>query len=460
MRYRLGVQIGLTLAANIVLLIALGVGILVQQTRGGLESFLYAPARDRVRELGRQVEEDFLDAPAEERSARLARIQEGTGLTLSVYEDTGRLIAGPDLNPPSDVERAIRRGTDRPRAKRRARGGPPIFVVKEPARDRYWIGYNFPLVLEPGNPPVRHTLTVVTPSLLTAPFFFDWRPWAAGLSLAALVTALCWAPLLRRLTRSIHAVQSASAEIAAGRFDVQIPVGGADELTGLAESIRRMAEQLSRLVHGQQRFLADVAHELCAPLSRIQLSTGILAHQGSSTAVERLERDVAHMSALVGDLLSFTRGAVRQPDLQPLDLAPLVEKVIAQENDRAADVAMEIPPGTKVIADEEYLTRALANLVRNAIRYASPAGPIRVIAKDSVITVRDSGPGLPEEDLSTVFNPFYRPDAARTPDTGGAGLGLAIVKSCVDACNGKVYCRNLHPIGFEVVIELGPPGLR
>lgn len=127
--------------------------------------------------------------------------------------------------------------------------------------------------------------------------------------------------------------------------------------------------------------------------------------------------------------------------------------MIAQENDRAATVAMEIPPGTKVIADEEYLTRALANLVRNAIRYASTSGPIRVIAKDHVITVRDSGQGLPEEVLSTVFNPFYRPGAARTPGTGG---GLAIVKSCVDACNGKVYCRNLHPIRFEVVIELGP----
>lgn len=455
-RYRLGVQIGITVAANLGLLLALGVILFLQQTRTGLESFLYAPARERVRDLGRQVEEEFLESPAAERSARLARIQEGSGLTLSVYEDTGKLVAGPDLGMPAEVEREVRRASDRPRAKRRARSGPPIFVVKDEARDRYWIGYHFPLVLQPGYPPVRHTLAVVSPSLLTAPFFIDWRPWAAGLSLAALVTALCWIPLLGRLTRSIHAVQSASAEIAEGRFDVRIPVSGNDELAGLASSVRRMAEQLSRLVHGQQRFLADVAHELCAPLSRIQLSTGILEHSGSSPALHRLGADVEHMSALVGDLLSFTKGAVRKPDLSPIPLAPLVARVLAQENSAGADVGMDIDPATQVLADPEYLTRALANLVRNAIRYAGPHGPILVTASGNQITVQDSGPGLPEADHAMIFSPFYRPDPERTPGTGGAGLGLAIVKSSVEACGGRVFCRNREPLGFEVVIELKP----
>lgn len=454
MRYRLGVQIGITLAVNLALLSALGLLLFLQQSRTGLESFLYTPARERVRELGRQVEEEFLEAPPEERTASLARIQEGSGLTLSVYQDTGELIAGPDLGMPPEVTREVTRGADRPRGKRR---GPPIFVVKESARDRFWIGYHFPLVLEPGSPPVRHTLAVVSPSLLTVPFFLDWRPWAAGLSLAALVTALCWIPLLRRLTRSIHAVQTASADIAQGKFDVSIPVTGSDELADLAGSVRRMAEQLSRLVHGQQRFLADVAHELCAPLSRIQLSTGILEQTSSPAALQRLERDVAHMSALVGDLLSFTKGAVRQPDLVPLDLPALVERVILQENDNGADVGMDIDPGTTVIADEEYLTRALANLVRNAIRYAGADGPIRIAATGNQITVRDCGPGLPEADHDMIFSPFYRPDAERTPETGGAGLGLAIVKSCVEACGGKVYCRNRKPTGLEVVIEMVSP---
>ncbi len=455
MRYRLGAQIGITLAVNIGLLVALGLLLFLQQTRTGLESFLYAPARERVRELGRQVEEEFLEAPVRERTARLARIQDGSGLTLSVYDDTVRLVAGPDMGMPAEVEREVLRRSDRPRTNRRGRGGPPIFVVKEEARDRYWIGYFFPLVLEPGAPPVRHTLAVVSPGLLTVPFFFDWRPWLSGLALASLVTALCWVPLLRRLTRSIHAVRAASAEIAEGRFNVRIPVSGTDEMAELAGSVRLMAGQLSRLVQGQQRFLADVAHELCAPLSRIQLSTGILEQAGSSPALERLGRDVAHMSALVGDLLSFTKGTVRQPELVPLDLAALVEKVIAQENDAGLDVGMEIAAGTTVVADEEYLLRALANLVRNAIRYAGADGPIRVSAVGSQITVRDCGPGLPEADQRMIFSPFYRPDAERTPGIGGAGLGLAIVKSCVEACGGRVSCRNRLPRGFDVVIQLG-----
>ncbi len=432
MRYRLAAQIGLALMPNLALLGLLALLFFLQQSRTGLESFLCAPARERVREL--------------------ARLQQSSGLTLAVYEDIGLLVAGPGLGPSAQGKREIRRRRDR-----RDRPGPPIFVVRETEPNRYWIGYHFPLVLEPGSPPVRHTLTVISPWLLTVPFFFDWRPCLAGLSLAFLVTALCWVPFLRCLTRSIHAVQLASAEIAEGRFDVQLPVRGTGELADLAGSVRPMAEQFSQLVHGRQRFLADVAHELCTPLSRIQLSVGILGQTtdpSNANAVARHGTDVARMSALVGDLLSFTKGAVRKPVLVSLDLTELVARVIAQENAAGADVAMQVDAGARVFADDEYLSRALANPVRNAIRYAAAAGPTRVTASGNRLTVSDCGPGLPEADQGKIFSPFYRSDAERTPGIGGAGLRLAILKCCIEACGGKVSCRNRHPAGLDVVIEI------
>jgi len=105
------------------------------------------------------------------------------------------------------------------------------------------------------------------------------------------------------------------------------------------------------------------------------------------------------------------------------------------------------------------LERSISNLIRNAIRYAGEAGPITVRAslegKRAVVAVSDCGPGLPEDQLERIFAPFYRPEEARTRETGGSGLGLAIVKSCVEACRGDIECRNVKPHGLEVRIRLG-----
>jgi two-component system sensor histidine kinase CpxA len=104
------------------------------------------------------------------------------------------------------------------------------------------------------------------------------------------------------------------------------------------------------------------------------------------------------------------------------------------------------------------LARAVGNVLRNAIRYAGNAGPVllRAVASgpEIVLTVRDSGPGVPESSLAKLFDPFFRPDVSRTADTGGVGLGLAIVKTCVEACQGRVSLRNLQPHGLEVEIRL------
>ena len=111
-----------------------------------------------------------------------------------------------------------------------------------------------------------------------------------------------------------------------------------------------------------------------------------------------------------------------------------------------------------VLANPEYLLRAISNLVRNAIRYAGSAGPIVLSAQnkgdDTVITVSDSGPGIPDNALEEVFAPFFRLERSRSRDTGGTGLGLAIVKACVEACKGSVRAHNRKPSGLEVEIRL------
>ena len=139
----------------------------------------------------------------------------------------------------------------------------------------------------------------------------------------------------------------------------------------------------------------------------------------------------------------------------------------ALERESAGErVTLNIPADLSVLADRDLLGRALGNLVRNALRYAANTGPIRLSALPQgphvTLTVSDHGPGVPESELDRIFEPFYRPDTARTRETGGTGLGLAIVRTCVAACQGTVTARPHHPSGLEVHIRLAlapsPPG--
>ena len=464
MRLRLPGRIGITAATNL-LLLAILIGILVaQQDRSGLESLLISPAQEHVRVLGSQIALELAHTPTSGRDALIARYAKQNGFSIILYDRDGNQVAGPDLDPPEQVLSEIRRQPARRWELDETRdpgSDHPVFLVRQKDPSRYWIGVHIPL--ETGEPPerIRHALVIVTSSLLGNRFFFDWMPWALGALAALFGSVLCWAPLIRGIMKAIETMRRAAASIAQGHFEVEVPVRRSDELGELGASIESMAQQLARLAHGQRRFLADVAHELCAPLSRIQLSVGILEAKVAGPDqeyVRRLERDIGHMSNLVSDLLSFSKGTARKPEIGPLPLAPLVDEVVSRERHGEGEIALRIDPDSVVLADAEYLRRAVGNLLRNAIAYAGNAGAIRMESKAGPgwvrLLIQDQGPGLPDSELEAVFEPFYRPDASRDRETGGVGLGLAIVKSCVEACGGTVHCRNRKPKGLEVVLEL------
>lgn len=464
LRLRLPGKIGVTAAINLLLLAVLIGVLLTQQDRSGLESLMLAPAQERVRVLGSQIAAELADTPASGRDALLAKYGQRDNIQIVLYDREGDRVAGPNLDPPEQVFSEIRRQParrweiDEPRDPGSEH---PVFLVRQKQPSRYWIGVHIPL--ETGQPPerVRHALVIVTSSLLGNRFFFDWMPWALGALAALLGSVLCWAPLVRGIMRSIETMRRAAASIAQGHFELQVPIHRNDELGELGASIESMAQQLARHANGQRRFLADVAHELCAPLSRIELSAGILEEKATGPDLEyvrRLERDIGHMSDLVSDLLSFSKGTARTPELVTLPLMPLVDEVVNREGNGKGEIVLRVEPASMVVADPEYLRRAVGNLVRNAIAYAGNAGPIQIESKQVPgwvrLMVMDEGPGLPNSELDAVFEPFYRPDASRDRETGGVGLGLAIVKSCVEACGGSVHCRNRKPTGLEIILEL------
>ena len=166
------------------------------------------------------------------------------------------------------------------------------------------------------------------------------------------------------------------------------------------------------------------------------------------------------MSALVNELLSFSRAGIAGIDvkLSEVNLRSVVDRAIEREATAESEVVAVVDDTISVIAEPEYLFRAISNLIRNAIRYAGHAGQISIAVTtygDKVfVTVADQGPGVPPDAVEEIFTPFYRLDPSRNEETGGVGLGLAIVKSCVESCRGTVKCRNRKPHGLEVEIEL------
>jgi two-component system sensor histidine kinase CpxA len=207
-----------------------------------------------------------------------------------------------------------------------------------------------------------------------------------------------------------------------------------------------MTERLSGFVTGQKRFLGDAAHELCSPLARIELALSLVetqAAEGLKGRIADVREETQEMARLVNELLAFSQAGLRGREIkrEPVALAGVASRAAGREAP-AGKALVDVPEDLWVLAEPCLLTRAVANLVRNAIRHAASEEPVRLHARAEsgrvLLTVEDSGPGVPEEMLAQIFDPFYRLDASRSRETGGFGLGLAIVKSCVEACGGTV----------------------
>lgn len=265
------------------------------------------------------------------------------------------------------------------------------------------------------------------------------------------------------ITYPLARMTEATERIALGDFDVKLDEKRMDEIGRLGKAINHMASRLSRFVTGQKRFLGDIAHELASPIARAQLALGILENKARERDREYVAdaiEEIHHMSDIVSELLSFSRAEII-PDkinLTRINLLSILGKVISREKAHHGDIQVRIDRSVHVDGDYELLFRAFLNILRNALRYAKENGIITITAKPVnqtvVIEFSDSGPGVPEEMIAQIFDPFCRVEESRARDAGGVGLGLSIVKSCVESCKGTVVARNLTPAGFCISVTL------
>lgn len=490
-RFRLTTKILLMAVGNIAALGILFLAFVRLQLGQDFESFLMTTARERIFSQSRSIALQMRDYDASSWNQILEEHSQAQGVTFALYRQGGEKVAGPNLNLPKQLQERVMAGPppdmgrggkppwgggrppmpmemkgEMPPARVLAQiaGGPFLINEETPGGFQYWVTIRtFIPPAWPGDHPSRGMLVIASPTLLTNPFFFQLGPWIAIGVAAMIVSALCWYPMVRGLTKSLAQMTAATAKIAEGDFDTQLSVKRQDELGQLGTSINRMAARLGAFTHGQKRFLGDVAHELRSPLGRMQLALGILdrkVEESGHAYVQDLADDVKVMSGLTDGLLEFAKAEMRQDlvTLSPVNLADVVWRAVKAEGRPGVDVDVDVDPLLMVNAETESLFRAVANVLRNAVRYAGESGPIVVGARQAKgeisLSIADSGPGVPAESVDRLFEPFYRLEYARDRESGGAGLGLAIVKSCVETCGGRVSCRNRDPHGLEVSLVL------
>jgi two-component system sensor histidine kinase CpxA len=435
-----------------------------------------APAVNRIRSVSGDLAAELAETPLASRSELLARFSKEYGVDFTLVDFNGHSLTSNSVDLPDPVRERMSQTLQRfrPGGGGGGRGGPPpafgfgpgrgplIFSADTESPTRHWVGVLL-RVRSSDTPAAVNGVLLLTSDSLINQFFFDPKPWVALTLALTLVFVVVWLPLIRSLANAISQMTVATSQIAEGQFDTRLSIKRGDEVGQLATSINRMSMQLAGFVKGQKRFLADIAHELCAPIARMQVALGILeqrADEHSRDYVVDVADDARHMSELIDELLSFSKAGMQvgETEIVPVQVADTVRRVLEREGTPGAQVDASVTKDITVLANPDYLFRALSNLVRNAIRYAGNAGPISVSAhsegQDTVITVADQGPGLPETALEEVFAPFFRLERSRGRDSGGTGLGLAIVKACVEASKGSVRARNQQPSGLAVEIRL------
>ncbi len=257
--------------------------------------------------------------------------------------------------------------------------------------------------------------------------------------------------LARMLARPLNEIGGAARRIADGDYAARVPRDGPEEVASLADSFNQMAASLERQESMRRDFIANAAHELRTPLTNLQgyleaLRDGVIT--ADRATYESLHEEADRLVRLSRSLDALAEGdaGASPPTLTDLDLAATIRsaiELVAPSIERSGlRLDTDIPATLPARADPDRLAQVLANLLSNAVRYTPAGGSVTARAErqpaDVLISITNSGDGIPPEDLDRVFERFYRVEKSRDRARGGAGIGLAIVKQLVESTGGRV----------------------
>ena len=264
---------------------------------------------------------------------------------------------------------------------------------------------------------------------------------------------------MRQITRPLVDLTHASRQIARGDLSVRVAVKSSDEVGELTDTFNQMAASLEEQETLRRNLMADIAHELRTPLTGIQgaveaMQDGVFPADAEN--LEALHAQVLLLNRLVDDLRTLANAEAGQLALEkaPVDLAELCRRQVSGLQFQAAERTISLTDyrparATVVDADSQRLNQVLLNLLDNALRHTPNGGAVAVTVHGSAaelfVTVTDSGPGIPAEELPHVFDRFYRGDRSRSRVTGGTGLGIAIARQLVEAHGGRIWVDSPPP---------------
>ena len=321
-------------------------------------------------------------------------------------------------------------------------------------------------------PSIKLKLAFVIAAAVGATVFVFWIgiklgvwPSVSGVLAALVAMGLVWF-LSRGMTSPLREMAAAADAMAKGDYSQRVTATSRDEVGALARAFNEMAAELAETDRHRRDLVANVSHELRTPITALQVQLENLVDGVSDpdpATFRVMLAQVERLGRLVKQLLDLSRlesGAVPL-DRSQFRVEPLLSHAVREQQLQGAPVtvAVEVEPADLTAdGDPERVHQVVANLLENAVRYTPSGGQVDVRARRSatgvVIEVIDEGPGIPDADRTRVFERFYRADAARAAQDGGAGLGLAIARWIVDLHGGEIHPEPREPHGCRMVVTL------
>ena len=256
----------------------------------------------------------------------------------------------------------------------------------------------------------------------------------------------------RRIARPIRQFADAAERLGRDMNAPPLHIKGSKEIRRAAAAFNEMAERIRRLIDDRTLMLAAISHDLRTVLTRLRLRAEFIEDPEQR---EKAEHDIEEMQAMLTAGLAFARGETEVEPRETCDLAQMLEELCQYEREAGQQARYTGPASCAYRCGPSEMRRSFANLIRNAIAYGGSADV--VLERDAegvVITVADHGPGIPPEQLETVFQPFFRVEASRNRSTGGSGLGLSIARTIVLRHGGEIRLENRDEGGLQVIIDL------